>query len=151
MRSEDRRGELLRGAKLNVDAKRQRNELNNLANRVTTIDANGVGQSNDLAKPVHALSMKLFRTYAGEDPCNGGGGPRLLQQPDTYVTQTGQCPVNLCPNCIRVHGWNRQPPRALHKLETRRRETGPIVKGDGNAFITAPLTISSFNLLYATN
>lgn len=71
LRSEDRRGELLRGAKLNVDAKRQRNELNNLANRVTTIDANGVGQSNDLAKPVHALSMKLFRTYAGEDPCNG--------------------------------------------------------------------------------
>lgn len=43
-------------------------KLNNPGNRVTTIDTNGVRQSNDLAKPVHALSMKLFRTYAGEDP-----------------------------------------------------------------------------------
>lgn len=42
-------------------------KLDNPGNRVTTIDTNGVGQSNDLAKPVHALSMKLFRTYAGED------------------------------------------------------------------------------------
>lgn len=109
-------------------------KLNNLANRITTIDTNGRRQSSDLARRTRAL-YEIISNVRRRIRVTGS---RTLLHRQHQHTQTDQCPVNLCSNCIHVHGWNTQPPRALHKLETRRRETGLIVKGDGNAFISLP-------------